>query len=68
MEADLDVSLIVRKGRSLSGQNDWRSPVYVSEKSDNSLEDRVKMFWFKIMGSFFFFFTYTWVNWSQWGQ
>lgn len=44
MEVDLDVSLIVRKGRSLSRQNDWRSPVYVSEKSDNSLEDRVKMF------------------------
>lgn len=42
MEADLDGSLIIRKGRSLSGQNDWRSPVYVTrEKSDNSLEDLI---------------------------
>ncbi len=45
LEADLNVSLIVRKRQSLSGQNDWRRAVYVSiEKYAISLEDQVMIF------------------------
>ncbi len=55
MEADLNVSLIVRKRQSLSGQNDWRRPVYVTrEKYVISPEDQVMIF-FKICG----------INWTK---
>ncbi len=47
MEADLNMSFqsIVIKGQSLSEQNDWRSPTYVTrEKSVVSQEDQVRTF------------------------